>query len=196
MFTKTQAKIMKVFASKITGRFSIKQVSEILKKPYPLIHRSIKALIEQSFLVKDEKEFISLNYKKNHSEIAYIESERAKEKIRNKSLLLFINDLNEKIGEDFFVLLIFDSFIEKDNPRDIDILIILDSKERVNQTEKIANNIASNFSLKLDINIISKESAYEMLSKRDNKNIMNETLNKHLILFGGENYYRILKNAR
>jgi predicted nucleotidyltransferase len=196
MFTKTQAKIMKVFASKITGRFSIKQVSEILKKPYPLIHRSIKALIEQSFLVKDEKEFISLNYKKNHSEIAYIESERAKEKIRNKSLLLFINDLNEKIGEDFFVLLIFGSFIEKDNPRDIDILIILDSKERVNQTEKIANNIASNFSLKLDINIISKESAYEMLSKRDNKNIINETLNKHLILFGGENYYRILKNAR
>ena len=196
MFTKTQAEIMKVFASKITGRFSIKQVSEILKKPYPLIHRSIKALIEQNFLVKDEKELISLNYKKNHSEIAYIESERSKEKIRNKSLLLFFNDLNEKIGEDFFVLLIFGSFIEKDNPRDIDILIILDSNENVNKTEKIANNIASNFSLKLDINIISKESAYEMLSKRDNKNVMNETLNKHLILFGGENYYRILKNAR
>ena len=51
MLTKTQAGIMKVFASKINERFSIKQVSETLKKPYPLIHRSIKLLINDGFLL-------------------------------------------------------------------------------------------------------------------------------------------------
>jgi len=171
---------MKVFVSKITERFSIKQVSEILKKPYPLIHRSTRALIEEGFLIRDEKELISLDYRKNHSEIGYIESQRAKEGVQDKSLLLFIKDLNEKMEEDFFILLIFGSFLEKDKPRDIDVLIILDNKDKVNEVEKTANNIASNFSLKFDINVISKESAYEMFSKRDNKNIMNETLRGYL----------------
>ena len=196
MFTKTQSEIMKVFVSKITERFSIKQVSEILKKSYPLIHRSTSVLIEEGFLIRDENELISLNYRKNHSEIGYIESERANEGVKDKSLLLFIKDLNEKIGEDFFIFLIFGSFVEKEKPRDIDVLIILDNGKKVDEIEKITGNIASNFSLKLDINVISKESAYEMLSKRDIKNVLNETLNKHLILFGAENYYRIIKNAR
>jgi hypothetical protein len=35
------------------------------------------------------------------------------------------------------------------------------------------------------------KSAYEMLAKRDKVNILNETLNKHLLLFGAENYYKI-----
>jgi len=75
-------------------------------------------------------------------------------------------------------------------------LFIVENEDDVKNTEKIISNIASNFSKEFDVNVISKESVYEMLAKREQKNAMNETLNKHVLLFGAESYYRMLKNAR
>ncbi|MBU3912553.1 MAG: hypothetical protein KKE50_00525 [Nanoarchaeota archaeon] len=195
MLTKTQLKVMQIFTSKINEKFSIKQISEILKKTYPLIHRSIQELIQNNFVLKDNKELLSLNYKENHQELAYIESSRAKEFLnKNKTLSLFIRDALENLKSDFFILLVFGSSVEKEG-RDTDLLFIFNKKDLENN-ERVIRNTSENFTLKLDINAISVESAYEMLSKRDNVNVLNETLNKHVILFGAENYYRILKNAR
>jgi len=196
MLTKTQTEIMKVFVSKINDRFSIKQISEILKKPYPLIHRSTKLLINEGLLLKDDKNLISLNYKHNFQTLAYIESLRADAFLRDKTLKLFAKDVFEKFKEDFFIFIIFGSFVESKKPRDIDVLLIVQKKEKINEIERAVSNIASSFSKKLDINVIAIESAYEMFAKRDSINVLNETLNKHIILFGAENYYRILKNAR
>ena len=187
---------MKVFASKITEKFSIKEISEAIKKPYPLIHKSVNQIIQQNFLIKDNKKLISLNYKKNISEIAYIESIRKEEFLKNKTLKIIAEDILDKINLDFFIMLIFGSAVNSKEPRDIDILIIIQDKQKISEVEKIILNVLSNFSKKFDINVISAESAYSMLSKREEINILNETLNKHILLFGAENYYRILKNAR
>jgi hypothetical protein len=35
-----------------------------------------------------------------------------------------------------------------------------------------------------------------MLRKRDEKNVVNEALNKHLIFYGAEQFYKILKEER
>lgn len=197
MLTKTQCKIMEIFVSKINEKFSIKQISEIIKKPYPLVHRSFKSLIDNKFVIKDKQNFLSLNYKENHLEIAYVESLRKKEFLkRNKTITLFEKDVLEKIDLDFFIFLIFGSSLKKQKPRDIDILIIIEDKNKINNMEKVLHNTASNFSLKSDINIVSVESVYEMLAKRDKANIMNETLDNHILIFGAENYYRLLKNVR
>ena len=197
MLTKVQTEIMKVFVSRITEKFSIKQISEILNKPYPLIHRSIKILIDEKFILKDSKLLLELNYKKNQAILSYIESLRSLELIsKNKTLELFKNDLLDNIKEDFFIFLIFGSFIKSKNYNDIDVLFILKDSQIIEKLDKQIKNITSNYSLKLDINVISIESAYEMLSKRDKINILNESLNNHIILFGAENFYRILKNAR
>lgn len=197
MFTKTQAKIMEVFVSQITERFSIKQISEIINKPYPLVHRSVKELFDKQFLSKDKQNFISLNYKLNHSDLAYIESLRSQDFLKKeKTIALFVKDTIDQLGNDFFVLLIFGSAVIKENPRDIDILLIVPNLVEIPDKEKLLLNLASNFSLEFDINVISIESVYEMLLKRENLNIMNETLNKHIIVFGAESYYELLKNAR
>lgn len=197
MFTKTQAEILKIFVSHIDRRFSIKEVSETLKKPYPLIHRSIQDLLNKKYLFKDEKNFLSLNYKNNHSELGYIESLRSKLVLdKDKTLALFNNDVKNKINLDFFVLLIFGSYVEKSNPRDIDILLIIENEDRLTDVEKTISNIASQFTKKFEIQVITTRSAYEMLAKREKSNILNESLNKHLLLFGAENYYRMVNNAR
>lgn len=196
MFTKTQIEIMKVFVSKINEKFSIKQISEIIKKAYPLVHRSIKSLVNEGLLIKDNKELLSLNYRGNSQHIAYVESLRADKFLKNKVISLFAKDVLDRMNIDFFVFLVFGSSVESKEPRDIDILIIVQEKEKINEIERIVANIASNFSKKFDIHAISAESAYEMLNKRDSINMLDETLNNHILLFGAENYYRILKNAR
>ena len=198
MLTNTQIKIMKIFISAITERFSIKQISEIANSFYPLIHRSMAVLLKEGFLVKDKQGFLSLNYKENNPYLAYFESLRADEFLKkNKTIALFANSVLKKIDEDFFILLIFgSSALGKKNANDIDILYITDNKNKVNEADKILRNISSNFTLKFDISIISRQSAYEMLSKRDSINIMNETLKNHILIFRAGNYYRMLKNAR
>ncbi len=200
MLTKTQARIMEIFAANIAERFSIKGISKKIGKDYSLVHRSIKPLIAENLLIKDKQEYLALNYKGNIVKIACVEAlriEKFLQKKQNKVIGLFIEDSLRAIKEDFFILLIFGSAVEqKKAPRDIDILLIVDSNEKINKTEKLLHNIALNFSARFDINVISTESVYEMLSKRDQTNVITETPNKHLITFGAENYYRILKNAR
>ncbi len=196
MLTKIQAEIMKVFVSNISEKFSINQVSKMIKKPYALVHRSIQELIKNRYVIRDKQKYLSLNYKENIPELSYIESLKRKELLKeNKSLILFSQDIIKKVKEDLFILLIFGSYVKKvKNPRDIDVLFIV--KEDIEKYEKLLTNVASYFSFKFDINVISLESAYEMLNQRDKPNIMNETLNNHILIFGAENYYNILKNAR
>ena len=197
MLTKTQIKIMEVFVSKINERFSINEIADKLNKPYPLIHRSIKLLLGDKFLIKDTKGFLSLNIYENHPELAFIESVRKNEFLmKNKILYLFFNDVLKNLKKDFFILLVFGSSVENKSPRDMDILLIIEDKKDTDNIEKHIRNISSNFAVKFDINVIAIESVYEMLSKRESPNVMNESLNKHIILFGGENFYKILKNAR
>ncbi len=197
MLTKTQIEIMKIFVSKIDKRFSINEIAELLRKPYALIHRSMQDLIKDKFILADEKKLLSLNYKENPAELSFVESIRTKTSLeKEKSVSLFIKDCLKEINEDFFIFLIFGSFAEKKKFNDLDIIIILDNQNKIKQTEKIIKNIASNFSFKMDLHTLSKESAYEMFSKREQINILNESLNKHLIVFGGENHYKILSNAR
>ncbi len=197
MFTKTQIEILKVFTASIEKKFSIKEIAEHLGSPYPLIHRSIQALLKDHFLVKDDKELISLDYRKNQGELAYVEYLRAKEAMRkDKTLMLFAQDVIERVKLDYFIFLVFGSFVEKANYRDIDILFIIEDEAKVHEIEKAVQNIAGNFSKNFEIQVISVKSAHEMLSKREKVNIMNETLNKHILLFGAEYYYRMVKHAR
>jgi len=197
MLTKTQAEIMKIFVSKIDRKFSINEIAKTLKKPYALIHRSMSKIKEEKLISQDERKLLSLNYKDNVSELSHMEYLRIKEVVKkDKSVSLFLKDCINGIKEDFFTLLIFGSFVDKTKFNDLDLILILDNSHNLEIAEKTIKNIASNFSLKIDLHVIDKNSAYEMFSKREQINILNESLNKHLIAFGAENYYRILSNAR
>ena len=187
---------MKEFTSKIDEKFNIKRISDIIKKPYSLVHRAITSLLKERFLIKDKQKFLSLNCKQNLPKLAYIESLRNEGFLKkNKTIALFVKDVLETIKPDFFIFLIFGSSLNKKNARDVDVLFIINTKD-IGSIEKILTNLASNFSLDFDIRVISVDSAYEMLNKKNESNIMNETLGKHIIIFGAENYYRILKNVR
>ena len=190
---------MKVFVEHLTQYFSIRGVSRKIKMHHALAHRASKYLIKQKLIVPNEQNFFSLNYKENHQELAYIEHLRSKEfldKPRSKDFAMFVKEIIENFPKDYFVLLVFGSVVVNSKPRDIDVLLIIEKTGDIESAEKSLYNIARNYTLKLHTNVISFESVYEMLTARDQKNVMNEVLNKHLILYGAELFYRLIKKGR
>ncbi len=194
---KNHIQIMQVFVSNITELFTLRGISRKLNKDPSLIHRTMKPLIKKKLVTINKYKQLGLNYGQNHQELAYIEHLRSQEFLgRNNDLAMFVDDVIEKFPEDFFVFLLFGSAVTDKNPGDIDVLFIVDNIQKVNTAEKVLQNISGNYEQKFDITVISFESVYEMLAKRNKLNIMNEVLNKHLIMYGAETFYRLIKKGR
>ena len=198
MFTKTQIKIMKFFVSQITKRFSLRGVGKELKMHQALTYRASQALIENELIIPDGESYV-LNYKKNHQELAYFEYLRSKEflsKSKNKALAMFAEDVVEKFPYGYFTMILFGSAVISPKPRDIDIFLIIEKTEDIEQAEKVLYNISRNYTLNLHTVVVSFESVFEMLGSRDDKNVMNQVLNKHLVLYGAELFYKLIKRGR
>jgi predicted nucleotidyltransferase len=197
MLTKTQLKILELFVSNLTKRFGIREVARILKMNNSLVHRNIIPLIEENVLIKDDKGHLILNFRKNHDILTYVEYERKNKFLnKNKNISLMLNEIIKEFPYGYFVTLIFGSTVTDKKPRDLDLLIIIENTEDIENAEKYLYNIVKNYSLPIHSLIISFESVYEMLSLREEKNVMNEVLNKHLILYGSELFYKLISKGR
>ena len=194
---KSTAKVLQLFTGHITESFTLREVARRLKMHVSLTHRAIQPLIAAKIVERDKHKNLSLNYKRHHETLAFAEYLRRDDFLdKFKDIKLLADEVINKIKQDSFVLLVFGSSVESRKPRDIDILLIVDNTNKVEFHEKFLHNIISNYDLPFEERVIGIESVYEMLSKRDGKNIMNEILNKHIILYGAEFFYRLLERGR
>ena len=193
----TQIKILEVCTKEITELFTLREIARRLNLYPSQVHKAIKPLLNQKIILESPQKFLYLNYRKNHELLSYIESLRTEEIVKKyKELQMFVQEVKEKIKEHSFVLLLFGSAVNTNKPRDIDILLIVENKEKVEFHEKFLSNIVSKYTLPIEERVISFESVYEMLLKREEKNLMNEIINKHIILSGGELFYLLITRAR
>ncbi|MBW6451763.1 MAG: hypothetical protein K0B02_03460 [DPANN group archaeon] len=196
---KSTLKVLQIFVGHITESFTLREVARRLNMHVSLTHRAIQPLIENDIIQQDKHKNLSLNYKIHHETLAFAEYSRRDDLLSKgtfKDLDLFMEEIINKIKEASFILLVFGSTVESDTPRDIDILLIVDSTDKIEFHEKFIHNIASNYDLPFEEHVIGFESVYSMLTKRDEKNVMNEILNKHIILYGAELFYRLIQRGR
>ncbi len=196
---KTTARVLQVFAGHITESFTLREAARMLNMHVSLAHRAIQPLRAENIVQQDKHKNLSLNYTTHHETLAFAEYLR-KDELLNKrkyaDIKAFADEVAAKIKEDTFVLLVFGSAVDSKKPRDIDILLIVDNVNKVEFHEKFLHNIASNYNLPFEERVISFESVYEMLAKRDEINVMNEILNKHVLLYGAELFYRLIQKGR
>lgn len=181
---------MELFTSRILDSFTIRETAKLTQKDLKIVHTSIQTLIQKEMLIKDKKE-IRLNYKTNWTDLAYIENIRKAEFLRkNPAIKAYMDRFLSQAKNKMFILLIFGSYAAGANNKksDIDILAILPQEDE--QFERQLN--ASLSTLKAHITAITTGSFREMLNKRDEMNIINETMSKHIILYGAEQYYALL----
>jgi len=196
MFTKTQLRILQALTAQIAKRFSIRQVAKMLDAHQALVYRAFKPLIEQEYVIKDQNMY-AINYKKHHQSLAYIEHTRSKEFLSNhKALHALTQEIIEKLPHPYFVLCIFGSTVTSKQPKDTDILLIIERVEDVEAAERMVERFASNYAIRIHPVALSFEATKKLLATRDEKNVMNETLNKHFIVYGAELFYRLLAQGR
>ena len=196
---KSTAKVLQIFTGHITESFTLREVARRLNMYVSLTHRAIQPLMEANIIQQDKHKNLSLNYKIHHETLAFVEYLRREDllsKNKFRDINLFAEEIINKIKEDSFVLLVFGSTVNSNKPRDIDILLIVDNTNKIEFHKKFLHNIVSNYDLPFEERVIGFESVYEMLAKRDEKNIMNEILNKHIILYGAELFYRLIQKGR
>ncbi|GEM_PF-1580735 len=196
---KSTVKVLQLFTGHITESFTLREAARRLKMHVSLTHRAIRPLKENGIIQQDKHKNLSLNYKIHHETLAfaeYLKRDELLNKRKYKDIRMLAEEIANKINEDSFILLVFGSVVDSNNPRDIDVLLIIDSVDKVEFHEKFFRNIASNYSLPFEERVISFESVYEMLSRRGERNLINEILNKHIILCGAELFYRLLQKGR
>ena len=136
-----------------------------------------------------------VNLSSNISLFSYIESLR-KEKLLEKhvSLKVINNELN-KIKSKYFTCVLFGSYVNGEIRKnsDIDLLFIIPDKVKIDKFELEVESVFKTLSYNIDVNVINEKSVKELLTQKK-LNILNETVKKHIILHGNEQYYGLIND--
>lgn len=196
MFTKTEIVVLKLLCSKLTKFYTIRGISKEIKKSYPITYQAANKLIEKKIILKDENKLLSLNPLSNFSDLAYIESLRADDFIKkHREIKSFMTEVLGKI-DFFFTLLVFGSYAVNQQTKnsDLDLLMIIDDDKNTGKQEIILKRSTELYLKQSHCHVISRKDVKEMIKERKKLNVINETLDKHIIVYGAEEYYRLIKD--
>ena len=194
MLTRTQEQILQLLLERQEEMLSIRQISRLLDKSYTLTYNNIKNLLKRGILVKHSlppAQMIKLN--------APISILIDMERKRTGSFLakhlwikLYLNDFLSDAKSPFFILAVFGSYAKGKETKgsDIDLLIIVPKREDIAFFEQSAKQFTK---VKKGIIVIDAQNFTEMIKNTEVLNVGNEAKKHHIILYGAEQYYQLLK---
>ncbi|MFH0978943.1 MAG: nucleotidyltransferase domain-containing protein [Candidatus Woesearchaeota archaeon] len=130
----------------------------------------------------------------NHLPVfAFVESLVAESK--NNIPFRNIEKISEKMGKSFYCLLVYGSYAEQKESKtsDLDIAFIVPDSDVKKQYE-IALRAGTLMQPEVHGFVFSEDEFYQMLVN-DEFNVGKEIIRNHVILYGGEQYYRLLFKA-
>lgn len=196
---KTDFEVLNFLIKNINEEYSIKEISEKIKRPYVKIHKSIKRLSNKKIIreiVKGKSHYCSIYYKENIDIVCFINSQRTKEILeKNKKIKLIVLDIFNSIKFSDYTLIIFGSYAKgtADKHSDLDVAIIT-SAENKEEAERVMNSIKKLSSIEIHSLEITYKNFIEMLKSKDG-NVGKEIVKDHIILKGCENFYECIRLA-
>lgn len=183
-------KILRFLIENRTEEFSIRQIAKTRKINYKSAYNALKLLENEGVVSVKRKGNISLcsfNRKINPS-VYFVENERRETILKDKNLKVLFERI--KIIPEQFIILLFGSYAKGTQKKgsDIDILLIADDDEKV-------SNELDLLPLKTHLTHISYEDFVSMLKSKE-MTVVSEAVKKNIILFGIEDYYRMIGNAK
>jgi predicted nucleotidyltransferase len=189
IITNLELQIASEITKDLTKARSINKLKSTLNKQYRPVYLAVQKMLKKDILKKDSNGLIVPLFEETFI-FEYAERKRASE-IRSKELKIIAKKL-ENIKDSFFSAVLFGSSVNQKGS-DIDLLLIISDLGDTEEFGIKARKAFSSFLPKIDLNIINEKSCYEMLNRPNQLNVMNEILKNHLVLFGFENFYRIIK---
>ncbi len=179
---------------------TMRGIARALEKSYPLVYNAIQDLLKKEIIVQRSAppaKIIGLNAHAT-SEIL-IESEKKRSfgfLQKNKAFQIFLEDVLRSAKTAYFSLLVFGGYAKgTETPKsDLDLLIIVPTKADIQEMEELMGEIHT--SIKKHVIIVDEVDFIGMLSRANQFNVGNEARKHHLILYGVEQYYELVRRAR
>lgn len=190
----TLVQILKLLLDHKSTEFTIRSISKNISVDYKTVHGVMQNLIKVN-LVRAKKigqtVLCGINSKEFNADIFRTETLRREILLKNKDLSSMYGYFKD-ITEPFFVLLLFGSYARGKNKKgsDIDLMLITDDE---NTKQKISSKITL-IPLEIHLTTFSSQEFGSML-KTTKFNVGREAFNNNIILYGIEDYYRLIQNA-
>ncbi len=197
MLTQTQEQILAFLLSHPEERLTIRGVARKLDKSYTLVYNNI-AILEKKKVIKKQSvppgQIITLNEFAPTHIFVDIEFKRKKELMQKHLWIqLMLEDILSFTRNPFFILLVFGSYAKgiQTIKSDLDLLIIVQDKKDIKEIEDAFHETYTK--VKKTLNFVDINDFKEMISNPNTLNIGNEAKKSHIILYGVEEYYGLLK---
>ncbi|MBD3310723.1 hypothetical protein GF351_05900 [Candidatus Woesearchaeota archaeon] len=195
---KEELKIIDLFRKNLLSEFTLKDIMKKLnKKSYNWTYNSVMKLSKNILLSekKGNSTVVSLNLK-NQVALTYLIYLDRKEAF-SKGLPI-INEIIESCSKatTYFSLLVAGSYatgnINKNS--DIDLIIIVEDSDEKAEIKPHLKEVTRLATINVDEHIFTRKEFYQMLVS-DDENFGKEVFRKHLLFYGIEAYYQIIKEA-
>lgn len=191
----TKDKILKLLLSNKKKEFTIRAIAQNIKVDYKAVYLVTKQLIKTEVVNSKragQTVLCSINHKKFNSDIFRAETIRRDEVLDNKDVHVLYNNIKDEIQEHFFILLIFGSYASRQQRKgsDVDLMLVTDSES----IKKKVKNIVSGTPLGIHL-LDFKMGEFLSMLKTTDFNVGKEAFYNNVILFGIEDYHRMIENA-
>ncbi len=197
MMTGTQEQIMQLLLSKPEERLSIRQIARVLKKSYTLTYHNIKDLLKKGILESiplPPAQMIQIKEDIPTSVLIDIERKRTEVFLENQQWMkLYLKDVLNA-AKSFFIVLVFGSYAKGTQTKasDLDLLVIVPTKNDITIYEQFLQYYTK---VKKSIIVIDAQNFIEMIKNPKALNVGNEARKHHIIIYGTEQYYQLLKQV-
>jgi predicted nucleotidyltransferase len=197
-FVKKELSLLRAFIKESCREFTFAEIKKISKnKSYHYVYDTLKKFTEKGILKavkKGNTTLYSLNSDSN--DFTYLNLVESLIRDERKDLPLnVINQIRAKIKDSFYILLICGSYAEgkQKSSSDLDLLIIIPNNKQKKKYE-IALKEGELTVPQVHGYVFSEEEFYLMLINKE-FNYGKECSRKHIVIYGGELYYKILFEA-
>lgn len=191
----TENKIIRLMLEE-KKEFTIREISKKINADYKITYTAAQRLIKKNIILYKtvgRSSLCKLNYNYYGIEIYQAEEERKNKLLKNTNLNQLYKEVMTKVNTYFFIFLVFGSYAKHKQTKSSDIDLMFISNE--NGFENKIHNIMSLLPLKTHSFIFTEKEFKKMLDSKE-LNVVKEAVNNNIILYGTENYYRLLENAK
>jgi Fe2+ or Zn2+ uptake regulation protein len=196
--TKTEVAILKFLVGNLTKSFTVREIAKSIRQDYRITYDSIESLVNKGIVEKVKKANINLCKISLQADVeifSYIEYLRATEFFnRLKEIKLIRNDLLDKITIYSFTVILFGSYVKGTYKKhsDLDLIFLIPDKRFEKEVSTAIASIERISPIGIHETILSYDDFIEMLKGRGG-NIAKEVLENHVIFYGAEAFYKLLK---
>lgn len=197
MLTKTQESILSFLLKHPAEKITIRGIAKRLNKSYTLTYNNITKLEKRIIIRKisvPPAQIISLHESIPTHILISVELKIKKEFLKSFSWIeLMLHDLLSAVKDPFFVLMVFGSYAKGTQTKksDLDLLAIAQTRKQAQEMESAIKRTYTK--VKKSITIVQAKEFMKMISLPQEFNVGNEAKKHHIILYGVEQYYQLIK---